>query len=171
MEIERKIVEKINIKTMVCYMVPRFYEDSDMYIGEKKIEIGKNGEGIPQEIFDNFDIETSCSIFTKYFAKEKFIKFVIDINTGVITNWPEGLEADIWWKVCDQGLYQYYDDNDHLVTEYDGYVPDELSITDEGFGDYVGMQISEKGLIHGWEYVAQRIEKTIKDVMDNADNL
>lgn len=171
MEIERKIVEKINIKTMVCYMVPRFYEDAFMYRNAEQIEIGKNGEGIPQEIFDNFDIETSCSIFTKYFAKEKIIKLVIDVNKGIITNWPKGLDADIWWKVCDQGLYQYFDDNDHLVAEYDGYVPDELAITDEGFGDYVGMKVSKNGTIYGWDYVAHRIEKTIVDVMNNADNL
>ena len=74
----------------------------------------------------------------------------IDLATGMIRNWPKGVTAKIHYKVCDDGTYCLLDEFDCLVTEIDGYVPNMMCPSGNGFGDYVIMNIDCDGMIEGW---------------------
>lgn len=76
---------------------------------------------------------------------------VINIDSGLIEGWPEGTTASIHYKVCDDGIYAITDKNGLVATKKDGYVPDCLSPEEDGFGDYIIMEVDEKGQIKGWE--------------------
>ena len=74
----------------------------------------------------------------------------IDIDTGVIVNWPEGMTANIHYKVCDDGTYTVKDADGNIVIEKDGYVPDIMCPEGEGFGDYIIMKVDGAGKIAKW---------------------
>lgn len=167
MQITKKIEVTKEIKTMVCHMVPRFYEDIKMTLDGEPVEVDEDGNGLPREIFDNWTIDTNEKFFLNYFKNVNQIRFIIDIDKGIIKNWKRGMIADIYWKVVDQGLYQYYDENYKLFAEYSGYVPDELGITDSSYGDYVCMFVNEKGEIQDWDTAKSRIQQTLTTIEEN----
>jgi hypothetical protein len=74
----------------------------------------------------------------------------IDIETGVIANWPEGTVADIHFKVVDEGVYQLADSEGKIVKEINGYVPKIMCPEDSGYGDYIIMKIDGSGKINKW---------------------
>ncbi len=76
---------------------------------------------------------------------------VIELDTGRVRDWPEGTTADISYKVCDAGEYCLLDGNGRIVAEKRGYVPDMLSVGENGDGDYIILKIGPDGLIEGWE--------------------
>lgn len=75
---------------------------------------------------------------------------IIDLNTGRIRNWPEGVVASVHYKICDAGTYALLDPQDRTIASRDGYVPKLLSPGDEGYGDYIIMDINDDGVIAGW---------------------
>lgn len=76
---------------------------------------------------------------------------IIDLDTGRIRDWPEGVEADVHYKVCDAGVYTLLDAEGRAVATRDGYVPDLLSPGDNGYGDYIIMEIGADGVIADWD--------------------
>ena len=75
----------------------------------------------------------------------------IDIDTGIIQDWKIGTTANVHYKCCDDGDYSLIAD-DGCVVEYPKYyVPKILDLTEEGFGDYVIMDIDENGKIANWD--------------------
>lgn len=76
----------------------------------------------------------------------------IRLSDGQVGNWPVGVEADIHYKVCDQGEYWLADTNGNRVAKWVGhYVPDDLlCIGDNGYGDYIILKIGVDGRIKGW---------------------
>ena len=53
----------------------------------------------------------------------------IDMNDGTVINWPAGKEGYFTTvKVVDCGKYRVSDENDNTIAEYEGYVPELLSI-------------------------------------------
>jgi hypothetical protein len=74
---------------------------------------------------------------------------IIDIDTGVITNWTKGVKANVHFKVCDGGSYFLKDANGKVVlSREDDYVPNEL--IPGSYGDYIEMSIDENGKIANW---------------------
>lgn len=74
----------------------------------------------------------------------------IDLSTGMIEGWPQGVTAQTHYKVCDAGIYSLLNAAGEVVVERDWYVPSMLSPSGEGFGDYVIMEIDGAGKIEGW---------------------
>lgn len=72
---------------------------------------------------------------------------VIDLETGIILNWPEGVAASVHYKVCDDGVYALLDADMNVVVQKDGYVPKMMCPKDNGYGDYVIMDIDGTGKI------------------------
>lgn len=68
---------------------------------------------------------------------------VIDLESGTIIEWPEGAEADIHFKVCDDGEYWLSKDGKSKDVKKGGYyVPDEyLCHGAIGYGDYIIMKV------------------------------
>lgn len=93
---------------------------------------------------------------------------VIDINTGKVENWPKNYCISTWFKVCDDGLYQIVDKDgdviwDSIETE-NYYVPEFLKINDNGYGDYINLDIDGNGYIKNWvEKAIPAIKKLFKN--------
>lgn len=74
----------------------------------------------------------------------------IEVDTGRILDWPAGVTARTHYKVCDDGLYRLLDGNGTVLAEREGYVPLFLSPLENGYGDYVILDIGPDGRISGW---------------------
>jgi len=76
---------------------------------------------------------------------------VIELSSGNIQNWPEGTEATIHYKVCDDGEYWLQNAEGRRIAKYESpYVPSILSVGDSGFGDYIIFSIGGNGQIVSW---------------------
>ena len=77
----------------------------------------------------------------------------IEIETGKILNWKQGVKAEIHYKVVDCLGYEIQDQSGEVVLSAgDGYVPDTLCPKSDGYGDYVIMDINEDGQIANWKF-------------------
>ncbi|MFT4076457.1 MAG: hypothetical protein QM647_13105 [Asticcacaulis sp.] len=92
------------------------------------------------------------------FAAGDAWKPLIDIESGKIVDWPEGITASVHYKVCDAGLYALLDADKNVVAEHDGYVPKMLSPKDNGYGDYIIMDIGADGVIADWRIDFDKFE-------------
>jgi hypothetical protein len=83
-------------------------------------------------------------------------KPVIELATGQIIGWPEGTEADVHYKVCDDGEYWLLDENKKRIAKWASYyVPDRiLCIGDRGYGDYIIFKVGSDGKIIDWKQPA-----------------
>lgn len=127
MKIELKITKEYDVKFLQVEAGARYWEDS-MVDGEPD----KDGSLIP------------CRDGHSWSP-------LIDIETGHIVNWELGKTADIHYKVCDAGTYKVLDENQEIIKEIEGYVPDMLCPDENGYGDYIIMHIDKDGLIKGFK--------------------
>jgi hypothetical protein len=78
-------------------------------------------------------------------------KPVIDLERGVVCDWPEGMSADIHYKVCDNGEYWLMNEG-VIVAKWAGdYVPDLLCYGGCGYGDYIILNIDGTGKIKDYQ--------------------
>lgn len=86
---------------------------------------------------------------------------LINIETGQIVNWSQGTTANVHYKVCDDFQCEILDADKNTIASYDGYVPDVMCPKDEGYGDYIIMDINENGFIQKWnkELIRELIEQ------------
>jgi hypothetical protein len=77
----------------------------------------------------------------------------IDIETGVIRDWPTGKSGSMFMKVCDEGTYTLLGKSETLAVRENNYVP---SCIPGEYGDYVNFDIDENGKIARWfEYCSK----------------
>jgi hypothetical protein len=77
---------------------------------------------------------------------------IINLETGRITNWEKGIEADIHYKVCDDGEYWLLDSSLTEVIKATGYyVPNMMCPNGKGYGDYVIMNVDGDGYIKNFK--------------------
>ncbi len=76
---------------------------------------------------------------------------IIELETGKITNWEQGKKADIHFKSCDNNEFLLLDENKNTIKSIDGYVIKCMSPKENGYGDYVIMDIDENGFIKNWK--------------------
>lgn len=78
---------------------------------------------------------------------------IIEVDTGKIINWVNGVKADIHYKVCDEFSCKIVNPNGEvLLSVEDAYVPECLCPKESGYGDYIIMDIDEKGYIQNWKF-------------------
>ena len=77
-------------------------------------------------------------------------RIFVNLDTGVIDDWPEGVTAKVHYKVCDAGVYSLIDADGKERAKREGYVPPMLSPGGAGYGDYVIMKIDGTGKIDNW---------------------
>ena len=77
---------------------------------------------------------------------------VIRLADGQVMDWPTGTTANIHFKVCDEGEYWLLDEAKKRIAKWGGYyVPDEILCPgDNGYGDYIIMEISADGVVQKW---------------------
>jgi hypothetical protein len=125
-----KVEKEVDLKLLVVKAEPRYWEDSEVN-GEDDTE---NGDNIPCKNGNLWSPE-------------------IEIETGKILNWPQGVKASIHYKVCDCCGWELLDENKQVVlSAKDGYVPSTLYPKENGYGDYIIMDIDENGQIDNWEF-------------------
>ena len=123
-----KIEKEVEIKTLVVEAKARSWEDAEIN-GESDEE----GELIP-------------------FKKGDLWCPIIDIDSGIIKDWPKGTIAKIHFKVCDCGSYFLKDEEGNTVLSIEGdYVPKIMCPKENGYGDYIIMDIEENGQIQNWK--------------------
>jgi hypothetical protein len=78
--------------------------------------------------------------------------FDVDRKTGDIIGWPKKkkLFTEVYYKVCDGFNCDFLDENNQKVASYSGYVPTFICLEDEGYGDYMDINIDETGHIQKW---------------------
>lgn len=129
MKIELTVKKEFEVKTLLVEADVRYWEDATVNGVEDE-----NGDLIPCKVGDTW-------------------KPIIDLETGLITNWEKGKEADIHYKVCDAGEYWLQDENGEKIVKAKGYyVPDFLAIDDSGYGDYIIMKVDKDGKINNWRF-------------------
>ena len=76
----------------------------------------------------------------------------INLETGTVLDWPQGVVAAVHYKVCDAGQYWLCDANETTKLQWAGYyVPDQfLCKGDTGYGDYIILNIGADGRIADW---------------------
>ena len=98
-------------------------------------------------------------------------KITIDLWNGRVLNWPKGFCLKTHFKVCDEGEYEFLDvdgkDVINITEEFDQYyVPDFLSIEDDGWGDYIIININGDGTIENFDIMEERIKTYFNEVED-----
>lgn len=83
------------------------------------------------------------------FRKNDMWDVTVDIESGKILEWPEGVELDLYMKVTDTGSYYLLDSQSHVIgaSEHD-YVPH--SVIPGDYGDYIDLEIQADGVIANW---------------------
>ena len=73
----------------------------------------------------------------------------VEIETGKIVDWTNGVAADFSMKVVDEGSYHLIDENNNSVASIEeDYVPN--GVIPGEYGDYIEMEINEQGVITNW---------------------
>lgn len=122
-----KIEKEVDIKILEVKAHVRYWEDSEIN--------GVSDENGGLTPFTNGDLW--CPI--------------IDIDSGIIKDWPRGTIAKINFKVCDEGSYFLKDESGETVLSIENdYVPSILCPKKNGYGDYIIMDIDETGKIQNW---------------------
>ena len=130
MKVKIKVLQEVELKTLLVKANVRYWEDSEIN-GESDTE---NGDNMPCKIGDLWCPE-------------------IEIETGIIFNWVKGNTANIHYKVADELGYELKDEKgDVVLSADDGYVPKTLYPKENGYGDYIIMDIDEKGFIKDWKF-------------------
>lgn len=123
-----KIEKEVEIKTIEVIAEVRYWEDAEIN-GERT----KEGELVP-------------------FKEGNLWCPIIDIDTGIIKDWPQGTVAKIHFKVCDSGSYYLKDEEGNTVLSIEEYyVPKIMCPKENGYGDYIIMDIDKNGKIQNWK--------------------
>ena len=83
----------------------------------------------------------------------------IDLDSGTIPDWPDGVTASIHYKVCDEGTYTLINEAGDEVRRIEGYVPAIMSPGGSGYGDYIIMQIDGAGKIANWRVTLDEFQE------------
>ena len=128
------VEQEIEISLAVCQIFARYWEDSEVNGVEDDAEHPKMPciENVEDFYYNKLQLAW-CPI--------------IDLDKGQICNWPKGTTAKIHYKSCDENVVELLDSNRNTIKEYEGYVPKFLCPKEDGWGDYVIMDIDEDGFI------------------------
>lgn len=72
----------------------------------------------------------------------------IEIDTGRIIDWPNGKDAELYLKVCDEGVYELRNATGRVAILEREYVPH--GVIPGEYGDYVSFNIASDGVITNW---------------------
>jgi hypothetical protein len=73
----------------------------------------------------------------------------VDMDTGKITDWPQGKAGTLSMKVCDQGTYTLFDRaGNELARLENDYCPNR--VVPGEYGDYINLEIDATGTITNW---------------------
>lgn len=135
-----------DVKYLKIDVGPRYWEDSkingvdDISWDEQKL--GKQ----PNMPFAVYNEESSKRQKSNSYRWQ----LIIDLETMKVLGWPNGVEARVFYKVCDDGAYYLLDENKNILIEKYCYVPSILCYIENGYGDYIDMVIDKDGNLYGF---------------------
>lgn len=136
-----KIKKEIDVQYLEIDAHVRYWEDADVNGVEEQ-------EGNPTIPFSDKD--------TGHW------NLTIDVESGKIVDWPQGTEASVHYKVCDEGVYTLKDKDMQPILTVESYVPDCLGISESSYGDYICFNVDENGKIEDWSFSEDDVEEIIK---------
>ena len=132
-KVKREVV--MDATTIFVNSYVRYWEDADV-----------NGQP------DNADFpKMPCAV--KSDSGSYYWQPTIDIETGQILNWQQGVTANVHYKVCGEFACKVAERRAGitiLIKDYEGYVPNFMCPKEEPDGDYIVMDIDENGYIKDW---------------------
>ena len=177
-----KIHSELNIDKVICDIDVRYYVDCSF-----SKDNGKTWENdFDEDAEDYVKSQLPCMKTVTYKHKGIWNKVetimerqdwcpVIDVNEGKVLDWPENFVLVTHFKICDQGVYVYsnYDETQQIVStdceEY--YVPDWFCDWDNGYGDYMFIQINGDGTIENWDKLKKKLIKYVDDYLDDDEKI
>lgn len=89
----------------------------------------------------------------------EFFSPLIDLEKGVVVDWPIGTVADFHFKVCDSGSYFLLNgDGVEIGQIINDYVPSGVCHGDNGYGDYIIFSVNTDGEIVGYKNKIDQLE-------------
>lgn len=148
MKIKMKVEKEFDVKFLKVDAGVRYWEDAKVN-GVRDTDLYEsNGVGKPlMPCAVQIKEKPDYNIHSDHYRWRP----LIDIETGQIVNWEQGFYANVHYKVCDDFTCYILNGNNEVVYEYDDYVPSIMCPADEGYGDYIIMDIDEKGFIQKWD--------------------
>ncbi|WP_373803041.1 hypothetical protein [Bacteroides heparinolyticus] len=143
MKVEIKTKREIDVKYLKLDAGVRYFEDAEV----NGVQDDEDNPTIPFAVLCDYEYRWMPTI---------------DIETGQIVDWPKGTTADVHYKVCDDGTYSLLDKDKNVLIEVSSYVPGILCPKEEGYGDYIIMDIDEDGYIADWECNQRLIDNLIR---------
>lgn len=167
MKVKCKAILERDIKYLNCYLIQDWWDGAEIsHNGSEFEEVEEDGSNLPMLIPVTEEI-TKC----KSLQKEKAFKMIIDLETGHILNWEQGYAMKIYWKIVDQGVYEYCDSNMNIIEKLDtDYCPNFLAIEEDGYGDYIIINIDENGNIQNWHsesYMQDELQEIMNNIFEN----
>lgn len=173
MEIRRKVVVTQQVRYLKATMGVRYYVDCE-YSTDNGKTWNKNFEDTEEES-ERIKKLTPCVVKKDIgCGADDYLELIIDLNEGKILDWTDGFCLKTHYKVCDDGEYIFLDKDEkevvNITKEYNQYyVPDFLSLEDEGYGDYVYLNINGDGTIEHFERMKEYIEEYFENVNNEED--
>ena len=174
-----KIQEEFIIDKVICDINVRYYVDCS-FSKDNGVTWEKDFDD-DDESDDYVKSQLPCMVERTYMYKgiwsktEKEMKRtdwcpVIDVNEGKVLDWPENFVFVTHFKVCDQGIYVYSNQDESMqIVSQDCdlyYVPNWLCDWDEGYGDYIYIQINGDGSIENWDKLKKKLLHYAKEYLD-----
>lgn len=150
MKVEIKTKREIDVKYLKVDAGVRYFEDAEV----NGVQDDDDNPMIPFAVLCKADSRLRYDMYRW--------RPTIDLEEGKIVDWPKGVDADIHYKVCDDGTYSLLDKDKNVLIEVNSYVPDILCPKEEGYGDYIIMDIDEDGYIADWECNQRLIDNLIR---------
>lgn len=179
MKITRKITTEQEIRYLHAKIGVRYWndckysEDGGKTWVDSEDDTDEEGEKFKAKIpFVITEKKEHTGIYNKYVREDSYWVIVIDLEEGKVLDWPQGFAISTNFKVCDDGEYSFLDAEKKLVVnitdEYEQYyVPDFLALEDEGYGDYVYIDICADGTIKHFDLMKSRIESYFSHILDD----
>lgn len=137
MKLTLKVKQEFEVKYLLAKVGARYREDATV-----------NGvEDIEENLMPCFEGKNWCPL--------------IDIESGQILNWEKGKEAYVHYKSCDENNFYLLDKTKNVISEKEGYVINMMCPAEDGFGDYVIMNIDSDGFIKNFKADLSDFKKKI----------
>ena len=106
---------KFDVKTIAVKAAVRYPEDAT-FIDEKVDDQNRPYDNYISDDGENPKIPFIEVEKDNYGHKRFYWQPTIDIENGIILNWPKGVKAHIFYKVCDEFECTAYDENNKIMT-------------------------------------------------------
>ena len=149
-----KVKKEVELSRVIVKAAARYWADYSYSEdnGETWVDADDDEDSTEREFMSRMPLVISDDIG---YGTENYWNLSIDIDTGKAQDWRKGFCVCTHLKVCDNGLYQFVDNEGNVVwnsmDEEEYYVPNFLSLEENGYGDYIFIRIDGEGYIKDWK--------------------